>query len=219
MDLTDATVDDPSATLMAAPALKAPPVAPATPASDWKPDDAARLLAATASGDSAAFEELYRLWSPTLMGLALRILTDRTDAEECLQDAFVRIWRKAADFDASRGVSFVWAFGILRGLCLDRIRYRSRQKRGGAAVTLTGSSEILELSEAPQVLASDDLRQVQEMLASLEPPERECLQLAVLLEYSHTEIAARLNTPLGTVKNRLRRSLTKLRTLFQQHDT
>jgi len=219
MDLTDSIVDDPSATLMAAPALKALPVAPAVPASDGKLDDAARLLAATASGDAAAFEELYRLWSPTLMGLALRILNDRTDAEECLQDAFVRIWRKAADFDASRGVSFVWAFGILRGLCLDRVRYRSRQKRGGATVASYTPGEMVEFSEPPLVMAGDDLRQVQEMLASLEPPERECLQLAVLLEYSHTEIAARLNTPLGTVKNRLRRSLTKLRTLFRQHDT
>lgn len=221
LPMTDDTRDDPAATRMAVPALNARPAAPDAPASDEKPDDSVRLLTAVAAGDAAAFETLYRFWSPTLMGIALRILPDRSEAEECLQDAFVRIWRKAADFDPVRGAAFAWAFGILRGLCLDRLRYRSRLKRGGplSPISASPAGGTDEPSEPPRVVAADDLRRVREMLDSLDPPERECLQLAVLLEYSHTEIADRLRTPLGTVKNRLRRALGKLRTLFRSHES
>lgn len=199
---------------MAASLLKALPDVNAAAASSGEPDAAACLLASMARGEAAALETLYRLWSPSFMGIALKILTDRTDAEECLQDAFVRVWRKAGDYEPDRGSAFVWAFGILRGVCLDRLRYRSRQKRGGGSVMIQAGGETAELAEGPRVIAADDLRQVREVMAAMDPAERECLQLAVLLEYSHTEIAARLNTPLGTVKHRLRRALTKLRALF-----
>lgn len=173
---------------------------------------AAAWLAAMARRESAALDQLYRLWAPSLMGIALNILHDHTEAEECLQDAFVRMWRKAGDFDPARGQPFVWAFGILRGLCLDRLRYRTRLKRGG--INAGAHALAPEPASAPAVLAADDLQRVQHFMSGLEPAERECIQLAVLMEYTHTEIAERLGTPLGTVKNRLRRALTKLRTLF-----
>lgn len=175
---------------------------------------AEECLAAMARREASALDQLYRLWAAPLLGLAMNILHDRTEAEECLQDAFVRMWRKAGDFDPARGQPFVWAFGILRGLCLDRLRYRTRLKRGSGIAGGTPLSK--EPSAAPAVLAADDLARVQQFMARLEPAERECIQLAVLMEYTHTEIAERLGTPLGTVKNRLRRALTKLRTLF--HD-
>ena len=89
------------------------------------------LLLRIADGDEPSLRELYELWATTLLGIAHRLIGDRFLAEEAVQDAFVRIWHRADRYDPAEGRPFVWAYSILRGICLDRLRRQGRQKRGG----------------------------------------------------------------------------------------
>lgn len=180
--------------------------------------EAARLLAAMAGGDAEALDRLYRLWSDTILGIAMRMLNDRSEAEEVMQDLFVRLWHRAGEFDPDRGPAFVWAFTMLRGLCIDRLKYHGRQKRGGGRIVPFPAPAGTTPSVPPLVVASDEMRRIQRAVQALDPSERQCLELAVFLEYTHTEIAAALTTPLGTVKNRLRRALGKLRRSLRRHE-
>jgi RNA polymerase sigma-70 factor (ECF subfamily) len=205
--------------LMAIPLLKALPDPLPAPAST-EAEQAARLLAGIARQDGEALRELYSLWSSTLMGIAMKILKDRGAAEEVLQDTFVRVWRRAGEFDPRRGQGFVWACTMLRGLCLDHLRYHSCRKRGGGRIVAFDPLAALEEPSRPaQVMAADELRRVEAVMHTLDPADRECLQLAVFFEYTHSEIAENLRTPLGTVKQRLRRALGKLRAFLTSHES
>jgi RNA polymerase sigma factor (sigma-70 family) len=106
----------------------------------------------------------------------------------------------------------------MRGYCIDRLRYRHRGKRDSSRVVPIHLHVSAEESEDPQVMIKDDWRRVHAALQILPPDERECLELAVFLEYTHSEISARLDTPLGTVKNRLRRALDKVRNQLSRYE-
>jgi RNA polymerase sigma-70 factor (ECF subfamily) len=204
---------------MAIPLLKALPD-PLTAPAFSEAEQAALLMKGIARQDGGALTELYGLWSSTLLGIAMKILKDRGAAEEVLQDTFVRIWKKAAEFDDRRGSGFVWACTILRGLCLDYLRYHACRKRGGGRIVAFDPSIAFEEPSRPaQVLAADELRRVETVMHTLDPADRECVQLAVIFEYTHSEIAANLRAPLGTVKQRLRRALGKLRAILTSHET
>ena len=111
-----------------------------------------------------------------------------------------------------------WAFAVLRGYCIDRLRYRHRGKRDAARVVPIHLHQPPEETEDSRVMAVDDWRRVRAALNLLDEKERNCLELAIFLEYTHCEISAHLSTPLGTVKNRLRRALHKLRTHLSRHE-
>jgi RNA polymerase sigma-70 factor (ECF subfamily) len=180
--------------------------------------DAAALIHRMAKGESDALRELYETWSPILLGASVRILGDRHEAEEVVQDTFVRIWHRAIDYDPLQSPPFTWAFTVMRGYCIDRLRYRHRGKRDSSRVVPIHLHVSAEESEDPQVMIKDDWRRVHAALQILPPDERECLELAVFLEYTHSEISARLDTPLGTVKNRLRRALDKVRNQLSRYE-
>jgi RNA polymerase sigma-70 factor (ECF subfamily) len=173
--------------------------------------DAVALISRMAKGDAAALAEIHGMWAPVLLGSALRILGDHHEAEEVVQDTFVRIWHRSADYDVLQSPPFAWAFAVLRGYCIDRLRYRHRSKRDSARVVPLHLYALSEETEDPNVMAKDDWRRVRSALDLLDENERKCLELAVFLEYTQSEISARLGTPLGTVKHRLRRALVKVR--------
>ena len=175
-------------------------------------------IARMARGDAEAMAEIHRAWAPALQGIACRMVGDFREAEEILQDTFVRMWHRSAEYDPTLSPPFVWAYAILRGLCIDRLRYRHRDKRDSSRVVSIHVHAPPEASENPQVMAIDDWRRVREALDQLPLDERNCLELAVFLEYTHSEIAAHLGTPLGTVKNRLRRALDKVRHNLTRHE-
>ena len=180
--------------------------------------DAVALIGRMAKGDGTALAELYEMWSPVLLGSALRMLGDHHEAEEVVQDAFVRIWHRSADYDVRQSPPFAWAFAVMRGYCIDRLRYRHRSKRDSSrAVPLHLHTPAAE-TEDPQVMVKDDWRRVRSALDLLGTEERKCLELAVFLEYTHSEISTHLSTPLGTVKNRLRRALDKVRHHLSRHE-
>lgn len=180
--------------------------------------EAVALIARMAREDGSALTELYELWSATLLGIACRMLGDRREAEEAVQDTFMRLWHRSADYDAKQSPPFVWAFAVMRGYCIDRLRYRHRAKRNSSQVVPIHLHAPPEASEDPRVMAQDDWRRVRAALDILKQDERRCLELAVFLEYSHSEISEHLGTPLGTVKNRLRRALEKVRTHLSRHE-
>ena len=176
------------------------------------------LIARMAKGDDSALTELHDAWGATLLGIACRMLGDRHEAEEVVQDTFVRLWHRSVDFDPAQSPPFVWAFAVLRGQCIDRLRFRHREKRDSSRVVPIHLHAPPERSEDARVMVADDWRRVRSALEQLEKDERSCLELAVFLEYTHSEISERLGTPLGTVKNRLRRALEKMRNLLSRHE-
>lgn len=180
--------------------------------------DAVRLIARMAKGDDSALTELHDAWGATLLGIACRMLGDRHESEEVVQDTFVRLWHRSVDYDPEQSPPFVWAFAVLRGQCIDRLRFRHREKRDSSRVVPIHLHTPPERAEDPRVMAADDWRRVRSALEQLDKDERSCLELAVFLEYTHSEISDRLGTPLGTVKNRLRRALEKVRNLLSRHE-
>jgi RNA polymerase sigma-70 factor (ECF subfamily) len=146
------------------------------------------------------------------------MLGDRHEAEEIVQDSFVRMWHRSVDYDPLKSPPFAWAFAVMRGYCIDRLRYRHRVKRDSSCVVPIHLYASTEESEDPRVMMKDDWRRVRAALQILPPNERECLELAVFLEYTHSEISAHLGTPLGTVKNRLRRALEKVRNQLSRYE-
>lgn len=180
--------------------------------------EAAALIARMAREDSSALTELHGIWSPILLGIACRMLGDRREAEEAVQDTFIRMWHRSASYDPKQSPPFVWAFAVMRGYCIDRLRYRHRGKRDSSRVVSIHVHAPPEEMEDPRVMALDDWRRVRGVLEILNKDERNCLELAVFLEYTHSEISDKLGTPLGTVKNRLRRALEKVRNQLARHE-
>ena len=88
--------------------------------------EAVALIRRMAKEDGSALAELHGMWSAALLGVACRMLGDRREAEEAVQDTFIRMWHRAADYDPKQSPPFVWAFAVMRGYCIDRLRYRHR---------------------------------------------------------------------------------------------
>lgn len=174
------------------------------------------LVARTGAGDRAAFRELYGRYSAPLFSLAVRMLGDAGEAEEAVQDAFVKIWRSASSFDPSRSRPFTWAVTLTRRTCIDRLRRRGRRP---APVALP-SEEVLP-SDAPdaRTLAEgrEDGERVAALLSGVSPNQRGALELALYTDMTQAEIARQLGQPVGTVKSWIRRGLMGLRTAISHY--
>jgi RNA polymerase sigma-70 factor, ECF subfamily len=170
-------------------------------------DDTDTLLHRCAGGDRAAFRLLYDRWGNRLYGMALRITRQPALAADATQDAFVRIWQQAHRFDPERGGSEAWLVGILRYRALDIVRRQSREVAGY-------EPEEIE-DEAPDALArlvsTAEGAALHRCLGELERDRRRLVVMAFVDGLSHSELAVRMNVPLGTVKSWIRRSLVSLR--------
>jgi len=176
------------------------------------------LLARVADGDEAAFTLLYDRSVPLLFTLALRSLGDRDEAADLLQDVYQEVWRKALRYDPARGTPMAWLITLTRSRAIDRLR--ARASRGFGVTTSIGESGAGELPDERatplEVRAGRELREsVAKALADLPDGQQEALELAYYEGLSHSEIAARLNVPLGTVKTRIKLGMNKLRTALQ----
>ncbi|MET0674130.1 MAG: ECF RNA polymerase sigma factor SigK [Microbacterium pygmaeum] len=173
-------------------------------------DHAGELLQRVADGDQNAFARLYDMLSPRVFGLILRVLVDRSQSEEVLQEVFLEIWQSAGRFAPNKGQGRSWVFTIAHRRAVDRVRSSQastdRDVRAGfrdMGVAYDGVAEEVELRI--------EGRKVSEALASLPEPQREALTLAYFGGYSQSEIAALVGAPLGTVKTRMRDGLSRLR--------
>jgi RNA polymerase sigma-70 factor (ECF subfamily) len=188
------------------------------PLSD-NPTNARDLLVAAmrriADGDRAALQTAYRLTSAKLFGVCLRILHERTDAEDVLQEVYLTVWQKAAGFDPARASPMTWLITIARNKAIDRLRAGGRSRR---MAPIDSAAEIADA--AP--LADDTLMQGQAnaklkaCLAGLTAPEQNSLRGAFFDGNTYEELAARTDTPLGTLKSRIRRALQKLRACLER---
>ncbi|WP_374311885.1 ECF RNA polymerase sigma factor SigK [Microbacterium sp.] len=173
-------------------------------------DHVGELLQRVARGDQAAFARVYDLISPRVFGLILRVLVDRAQSEEVLQEVFLEVWQSASRFAPNRGQGRSWVLTIAHRRAVDRVRSAQastdRDVRAGFRnldVPHDGVAEQVELRiEGEKVAAA---------LTALPEVQREALTLAYYGGYSQSEIAALVGAPLGTIKTRMRDGLSRLR--------
>ncbi len=192
------------------------PDAPVTPGGDSGADQAreqARLLAAMARGDKAALAALYDSLARPLYSLAFRVTNDATEAQDIVQDVFLQMWNKAANFDSSRGSVFGWAATLTRNRAIDRVRMRKRRSEllAEAAPDLQPAAPAGDSDSAGSLWVQEKAGAVRSALTRLAPEQQTAIELAFFSGLTQQEIAARLNEPLGTIKARIRRGLLKLR--------
>jgi RNA polymerase sigma-70 factor (ECF subfamily) len=170
--------------------------------------DVEKMIAQVGLGDRAAFSSLYDATSAKLFGVCLRILNDRAEAEDALQDAFVRIWQKAGSYAANGYSPMTWLITLTRNLAIDKLRTR---KEGSVDI-----DEVHDLSDAgptPEAaaVASSERSQIDGCLDELDADRADAVRGAYLEGHSYNELAARHDVPLNTMRTWLRRSLAKLK--------
>ena len=182
----------------------------ATPVySRLQPEDDVKLLKAIAARDEAALAQLYDRYRVILFGLLMRILNNREEAEDVLQEVFLQVWRKADDFDENRGRPFTWLVTLARSRGIDRLRTLAARDR----VAEAGAKEVVEAisDAATDAFKSEQRGLVNKALAQLPDEQKRPLMLAYFDGLTQSEIATRLGAPLGTVKTRMRSGLINLR--------
>jgi RNA polymerase sigma-70 factor (ECF subfamily) len=166
-------------------------------------------MAAIAKGDRAALADLYDRYNRLVFTLCLRMLKNRGDAEDVLIDVFSELWERSARYDATRGSPLSYLMTLTRSRAIDRMRSR------GKLVTSELNDAFPPASDAPGPEALVDLGEQRERvvaaMGSLEPVYREAVELSFYDGLSHSEIAAKLNKPLGTIKTYIRQGLIRLR--------
>jgi RNA polymerase sigma-70 factor, ECF subfamily len=171
------------------------------------------LLHAIARGDESALVACYDRYRVILFSQIFRILNDRQEAEDCLQEAFLQVWRRARDFDAARGRAFTWLVTIARSRALDRLRASGSRLRLATEAAQMPRDEVGDAAQ--EAVLSEQGAIVRRALADLPEEQRGPLLLAYFEGLTQTEIAARLGDPLGTVKTRMRSGMIKLRELLR----
>lgn len=177
----------------------------------------AEWLAATAQGDERAFQKLYHATSAHLFGLLLRILRTEDNAEDALQDVYVKIWQKAKTYEPARGAPLSWLMSIARYRALDLLRRRDPQ--GSMPEDPNIEALVLEdvHSAGPQANSEtmQTLSAIDQCLHALRPEQRRGLMLVYYEGLTHQELAERLEIPLGTAKSLIRRGVIALRECLQ----
>jgi RNA polymerase sigma-70 factor (ECF subfamily) len=163
------------------------------------------LIRRTAAGDRAAFAGLYDRYAARALGLVVRILRNRTEADDVLQEVFLQVWAQAARFDPARSALDVWLLLIARSRALDRLRKRVAAPAAELPDRPAADDPAGGLERAEQA------GQLRSALDGLPPEQRESIRLAFFHGLTHEQIARQLNLPLGTVKTRIRLGMHRLR--------
>lgn len=170
------------------------------------------LLRAVATGDRRAFRTLYQQESPRLYGVAMRMMRSPTAASDVLQEAFLQVWRNADRFDPERGSAGAWLVSLVRYRALDALERSGREiptddpNLGDAPV---------EFDPVAAIDGSRDATALRRCLQVLEDKNRQSIVLAFVEGLSHSQVAQRLGTPLGTVKAWIRRGLQNLKSCLE----
>lgn len=175
------------------------------------------LIRRCAHGDQKALADLYDNASSLVYGLALRMLSNRADADEITLDVFSQVWKSAAGFESSRGSVASWLVMLTRSRAIDRLRARSL--REGREAPLTPDWALSSGVGNPELeTESSRIRQrIRRAMETLAPENRRAIELAFFSGMSHSELATHLGLPLGTVKTRIRSSMMKLRESLEDY--
>ena len=178
---------------------------------------AVALVTRMVHGDVDAVAELYDRHSRLLFGLVLRIIDDRSEAEDVLQEVFLAAWNKAASYDASLGSVAGWLVRIARNRAIDRLRARS--SRGQHATAGEAAAPVAVAAESPEtdILHLEQQRAVTQALGALPTEQRALIEHAYYDGLSHSQLAVRFKLPLGTVKTRIRAGMMALRQQLQDN--
>jgi RNA polymerase sigma-70 factor (ECF subfamily) len=167
------------------------------------------LLARIAEGDREAYGRFYDAYAPLAFGIIRRILPQPGDAEDVLQEVFWEIWRLAPRYDPARGAPAAWVLTRARSRAIDRLRSLRRREEVGVEAIDTSATQTGHAEDPSARLPDREL--VRGAMGALGPAQREVVELAFFGGLTHTEIAARLSQPLGTVKTRMRAVLKHMR--------
>jgi len=177
------------------------------------PDEDVQMAAQLQRGEPSGVEGLYDKYGRLAYGLAYRVLSDRTAAEDVVQEAFLGLWRNSGSFDPSRDNVRGWLLSIVHNRAIDRLRGTTRLRKE------TQIEIVEQVLEAPDTWETVSIhlqqKQIREGFAQLPEAQRQTLELAYFGGYTHLEIAGRMGVPLGTVKGRMRMGLEKMRSFLQ----
>lgn len=169
------------------------------------------LVGRIAQADQTALATLYDTTNRLVYGLILRVLNDAGTAEEVLLDVYTQVWRQAASYDTQRGSPLAWLTTIARSRAIDRLRSGWQTQQRQESLDAVSDRETAAANPEEATVMSERQQLVRQALAQLSPEQREVIELAYYSGLSHSEIAAKLGQPLGTVKTRTRLGMMKLR--------
>lgn len=184
-----------------------------------KDQEWAHLISLTAQGDQAALTTFYDRTSPQVFGLVLKILNNREAAEEVTLDVYTQVWRQAHTYDQTRGAPGAWLMTLARTRAIDRFRAGAAEQ--GRIESLDAAELFVSAGDTPEqdVEGQERRRYVQQALAVLTAEQRQAIALAYFYGLSQSEIAEKLQLPLGTVKTRIRLAMMKLREALAPYES
>ncbi len=176
-------------------------------------DTLEQLLARTGMGDRAAFARLYQQTAPRLFGLCVRLLRERSEAEDVLQEAFVSVWRRANRYNPALGGANTWLTAVVRNRAIDRLR----QRREATNTNALEFERLADTSQGPdaRAMASADYLRLERCLEQLDPKYSRSVRAAFFTGATYKELAERGEVPLATLKSWIRRALLQLRTCLE----
>ncbi|HSB12700.1 MAG TPA: sigma-70 family RNA polymerase sigma factor [Blastocatellia bacterium] len=173
------------------------------------------LIKSVAEGDQSALTTLYDSTNRLVFGLILRVVGDRSTAEEVLLDVYTQVWRQASTYDSNRGAPLAWLMTIARTRGIDRLRSGRYEQSNKDPLDSIGEISATTASPEESTVNSERRQLVRQALETLSAEQREVIELAYYSGLSHSEIALRLGQPLGTVKTRTRLGMIKLRDMLR----
>jgi len=184
------------------------------------PDDERELMKRIKARDAEALEQLYDAYSSLLYGLVIPIVKKKEEAEDLLQEVFLRIWEKAYTFDETRGNVYSWIVTLARNKAIDRIRskgYKTQQKATASTDEPDFTLEGDRYDPLETTIHSDRAELVKTALEQIPKKQRQVIEIAYYKGMTQSEIAEHLDLPLGTVKTRTRQGLIKLKDILEDH--
>ncbi|TYP92576.1 RNA polymerase sigma-70 factor, ECF subfamily [Fodinibius salinus] len=183
-------------------------------------DDEIELMKRIQARDEEAIEELYNLYNKLLFGMVISIVKKREEAEDVLQEIFVKIWNKADQFKPDRGNVYSWIVTLARNTAIDRIRskgYKTQQKQSVSIHQPLFSLEGDKHDPMETTIFSDRAELVQKALDKIPEKQSKVIKIAYYRGMTQREISDHLDIPLGTVKTRTRQGMIKLKRILEEH--